>query len=33
VRTRMAALGFALEEHADGFLARDPANIAVLIKL
>jgi catechol 2,3-dioxygenase len=32
LRSRLAALGFALEEHADGLIARDPANIAVLIK-
>jgi catechol 2,3-dioxygenase len=31
VRSRLAALGFAVEEREDGLIARDPANIAVRI--
>jgi catechol 2,3-dioxygenase len=33
VRSRLSALGFELEERADGLLARDPANIAVRLRI
>jgi hypothetical protein len=33
VRSRLTALGFELEEREDGLITRDPANIAVRIRV